>query len=78
MATPPLGAGQPQAAPRHGVGPSGAHRPCPSAYAKQNLENAARKCSKTTFQPDKDTKKIRLDEAHPDRVAVIGTGLDPK
>ena len=32
VATPPLGAGQPQAAPRHGVGPSGAHRPRPSAY----------------------------------------------
>ena len=47
-------------------------------FAKQNLENAARKCSKTTFQPDKDTKKIRLDEAHPDRVAVIDAGLDPK
>ena len=32
MATPPLGAGPPMAAPRHGVGPSGAHIPRPSAY----------------------------------------------
>ena len=32
VATPPLGAGHPQAAPRHGVGPSGAHLPRPSAY----------------------------------------------
>ena len=46
--------------------------------AKKNLENAARNCSETTFQPDRDTKKIRLDEAHLDRVAVIGAGLDPK
>ena len=32
VATPPLGAGLPLAAPRHGVGPSSAHRPRPSAY----------------------------------------------
>ena len=32
VATPPLGTGPPQAAPRHGVGPSGAHRPRPSAH----------------------------------------------
>ena len=31
-ATPPLGAGYPLAAPGYGVGPSGAHRPRPSAY----------------------------------------------
>ena len=32
VATPPLGAAWPWPAPRHGVGPSGAHRPRPSAY----------------------------------------------
>ena len=32
VATPPLGADPPLAAPRHGEGPSGAHRPRPSAY----------------------------------------------
>ena len=32
VATPPLGAGPSLAAPRHGVGPSGAHRRRPSAY----------------------------------------------
>ena len=32
VATPPLGAAQPLATPRYGVGPSGAHRPRPSAY----------------------------------------------
>ena len=32
VATAPLGAGPPQAAPMHGVGPSGTHRPRPSAH----------------------------------------------
>ena len=32
VATSPLGAGQPQATPIHGVGPSGTHRPRPFAY----------------------------------------------
>ena len=45
VATPPLGAGPPLAAPRHGVGPSGAHRPRPSAYKlppdAKTLEEAA-------------------------------------
>src|SRR4051794_18821931 len=32
VATPPLGTGPPLDTPRHGVGPSGAHRPHPSTY----------------------------------------------
>jgi hypothetical protein len=36
-ATPGGGAGQPLAAPPHGVGPSGAHRPRPSAYKFTSL-----------------------------------------
>ena len=32
VATPPLGAGPPQAAPRHGVGPLSGHRPRPSTH----------------------------------------------
>jgi hypothetical protein len=31
-----------------------------------------------SFQPAKETKKIALDPAHPERFAVIGTNLDSK
>ena len=31
-----------------------------------------------SFQPAKETKKIPLDLEHPERHAVIGTGLDSK
>ena len=42
------------------------------------MEKAQRSTSASTFQPDKDAKKIRLDEDHPDRVVAIGAGLDSK
>ena len=47
-------------------------------FAQQNLEKAQRTTSESSFQPDKDAKKIRLDEAHLDRIVIIGTGLDSK
>ena len=31
-----------------------------------------------SFKPTKETKKIPLDPAHPERHAVVGTGLDSK
>ena len=31
-----------------------------------------------SFQPAKETKKIPLDPEHPERHAVVGTGLDNK
>ena len=47
-------------------------------FAQQNLEKAQRTASESSFQTDKDTKKIRLDEAQLDHVVVIGAGLDRK
>jgi hypothetical protein len=32
----------------------------------------------TSFQVAKETKKVALDEAFPERLALIGAGLDPK
>jgi hypothetical protein len=32
----------------------------------------------TSFQVAKETKKVVLDEAFPERHAIIGAGLDPK
>ena len=45
-------------------------------FAKQNLEKAQRSTSESTFQPDKDAKKIRLDEAYLDRCVTIRASLD--
>ena len=33
---------------------------------------------KVAFQPSKDTKQVPLDDAFPERVAIIGSKLDAK
>ena len=47
-------------------------------FAKSNLDQAKKFGSGPSFKPYKDSKKIRLDDSHPERYVTIGAGLDPK
>ena len=46
--------------------------------SKADLAAAVMPESKSSFKPDQDAKKIRLDEAHPERYVTIGANLSPK
>jgi hypothetical protein len=46
--------------------------------ADKSMPGMANQNGTTSFQVAKETKKVALDEAFPERHAIIGAGLDPK